>query len=136
MTLKMRHSRNEPSPHDSNLRYSTNQPFDAGMMAYMKTRTEDQDWRTRQQTLYMREYERNAYPPKRHFEKTALLYSTHKKPQYLKGTWGTQGASTPASVDPLHFNKTLCNETRYLNHLKDTHVVHIMRSNKEYSMAK
>ncbi len=88
----------------------------------------------------MREYERNAYPPKRHFEKTALLYSTHQKPQTMKGTWNLpnlqrdMSGSQTASTDYLNFNKTQCNETRYLKHLKDTRVTYIMRSNKEYSM--
>jgi hypothetical protein len=85
----------------------------------------------------MREYERNAYPPKRHFEKAALLYSTHQKPQYLKGTWNLPNLPKDAQLPPsdaLHFNKTQCNETRYLKHLKDTRVTYIMRSNKEFSM--
>jgi hypothetical protein len=57
------------------------------MNAFLKTRTEEQDRKIKQRTLMMREYERNVYPPKRHFEKTALLYSTHQKPQTMKGTW-------------------------------------------------
>lgn len=102
--------------------------------AYLKNKVQRNDQAIKQHTLMMREYERNAYPPKRHFEKNAALYQTHSKPVSGNPKWGASLPSLPKDASQLDFSKTQCNETRYLKHLKDTRVVFIMRSNKEFSM--
>ncbi len=105
------------------------------ILAYLKTRVEEKQRTHKLKTQLMR----NSilqYPPQRYFDQQAFLYSTATpKPLVNKlGTWNLPNLPKMNPDDQLHFNKMQCNETRYLKHLKDTRVVHIMRSNKEYSM--
>ena len=60
----------------------------------------------------------------------------------IKGAWNLPHLTQQYDPRSIHsangdystFNKTQCNETRYLKHLTDTRVTYIMRSNKEFSM--
>ena len=133
--LKQRQGRNE---------HSQTQTFEASsgkkgerfgnmdeILSYLKSRVEEKKRNQKLKTL-----QNIQYPPQRYFDQQALLYSTATpKPLVNKlGTWNLPHLPKANPDDQLHFNKTQCSETRYLKHLKDTRVVHIMRSNKEYSM--